>query len=94
MVFPIARSAENQRFKLVGNQVMVNRMVGNAQGNAALLKLHQKVALHLKNLRRVKMNPMMQSDNLKGTGDRFVDLARSDDLVKWNACLPICGNNS
>jgi hypothetical protein len=39
------------------------------------------------------MNPMMQSDNLKGTGDRFVDLARSDDLVKWNARLLICGNN-
>jgi hypothetical protein len=58
LVFPIARSAENQRFKLVGN----------AQGNAALLRLPQKVALHLKSLRRVKMNPMMQSDNLKGTG--------------------------
>lgn len=69
-------------------------MVGNAQGNAALLRLPQKVALHPENLRPVKMNPMMQSDNLKGTGDRFVDLARSDDLVKWNACLPICGNNS
>ena len=39
------------------------------------------------------MNPMMQIDNLKGTGDRFVDLARSDDLVKWNARLLICGSN-
>ena len=37
------------------------------------------------------MNPMMQSDSLKGTGDRFVDLARSDDQVKYNACLSICG---
>ena len=39
------------------------------------------------------MNLMMKSDSLKGAGDWFVDLVRSDDLVKWNACLPICGNN-
>ena len=79
--------------KLVGSWVAVTRVLGNAQGKEALLRLPQKVALHLKYLRPVKMNLMMKSDSLKGTGDWFVDLAWSDDLLKWNACLPICGNN-
>ena len=79
MVFPIARFVENQSFKLVGSRVAINRMVGNAQ---ALLRLPQKVALHLKSLGPVKRNSMLQIGSLRGTGNWFVDLARSDDQVE------------